>query len=182
MPKRIKRKHRETDDVPGLAGWLFTDLLLGISLIFLATTAFVITKPSEPFDGTATQTTQPCEKVAAFVAEPTKFRYGPGEGENIKDQIAEYVKNKNLVNGRVAVGIFSGWYDPATDATAGSKRAASFYEIFRISDPKNFPPRKGATNTSGNMRFFGTQGLANQVERDGVLVELFFVYDGCRGD
>ncbi len=180
MPKRIKRKHRETDDAPGLAGWLFTDLLLGISLVFLATTAFVIIKPSASVNGTATQVTLPCEDFAAFVAEPKQFRYGPGEGQNIGAEIDEYVTTEGLKNGRVAVGIIWGWYDDAaSSATTGVQRAKSFYEIFKTSDPDNFTPMSGTTNLSGNMRFIGTKGQTNRVVKDGVLVELFFVYDKC---
>ena len=181
MAKRIKRKHRETDDVPGLAGWLFTDLLLGISLIFLATTAFVITKPSTPVEGTATQATQvtlPCVDTAAFLKDPLVLQYKKGGGDSVGNDIKSFIKDQppDKRDLRVAVALIYGDFASEDSSIKGVQVAKEFYPRFNRSDPDNFP-LTAFEESRGNVRFFGTLGRA--VNQNGVYMELFFVYNQC---
>ena len=47
MAKRYQAKKRATEDASGLAGWLFTDLLLGLVMIFLSAVAFTAFKSKD---------------------------------------------------------------------------------------------------------------------------------------
>ena len=44
MAKRYLARSRAPEDVTGLAGWLFTDLLLGLVMVFISAVAFVAYK------------------------------------------------------------------------------------------------------------------------------------------
>lgn len=58
-----RRRHRhaaaehEPDDSVGLAGWLYTDLLLGLAVIFLGSIAVIIPAAADDGDSSATTTT-----------------------------------------------------------------------------------------------------------------------------
>ena len=178
MAKRYLARSRASEDVTGLAGWLFTDLLLGLVMVFISAVAFVAYKNAD--DG-STALRKCTERAAAFVKEPLQIRYKKGEGSEIGKDISEYlVTKKNTLeafeNPRVAVGIIYGWYQEGGNANDGVKAAKTFYDRFHESDPDNFP----ALDKNGivpNMRFIGTQGQYAAPEGTGV--DLFFVYDTC---
>ena len=185
MAKRYLAKRRTSEDATGLAGWLFTDLLLGLVMIFISAVAFVAYSPRAigP-DGTVIP--QECkEYVAALAPETFRWQYKKGEGSDIKARIDTYINTEQTINGikqkltnaKVAVGIVWGWYAPGTSAYGGVTNAKSFYNRFTISDPINFPPldKNGKVE---NMRFIGTAGEYADFTK-GAGVELFFVYDSC---
>jgi hypothetical protein len=43
-----RRRNQDPDESTGLAGWLYTDLLLGLAVVFLGSAAFLVPKPEEP--------------------------------------------------------------------------------------------------------------------------------------
>ena len=183
MAKRYLAKRRTSEDATGLAGWLFTDLLLGLVMIFISAVAFVAYSPREigP-DGTILKCT---DYVAAFIQKPLVIQYKEGEGSDIGTKVNTYINTEQTINGikqkltnaKVAVGIVWGWYAPGTSANGGVTNAKSFYSRFTLSDPINFPPldKNGKVE---NMRFIGTAGEYADFTK-GAGVELFFVYDSC---
>ena len=182
MAKRYLAKRRTSEDATGLAGWLFTDLLLGLVMIFISAVAFVAYKPMTAGDGTPLECT---DYVAAFIQKPLVIQYKEGEGSDIGNKVNTYINTEQTINGikqkltnaKVAVGIVWGWYAPGTSAYGGVTNAKSFYNRFTISDPINFPPldKNGKVE---NMRFIGTAGEYADFTK-GAGVELFFVYDSC---
>ena len=64
----------EQDDDAGLAGWLYTDLLLGLAVVFLAGTTFFVPKlfdddkPAEAVEATTTTTTIPVDLCTSLYA------------------------------------------------------------------------------------------------------------------
>jgi len=183
MAKRYLAKRRTSEDATGLAGWLFTDLLLGLVMIFISAVAFVAYSPRAVGpDGTPLECT---DYVAAFIQKPLVIQYKEGEGSDIGNKVNTYINTEQTINGikqkltnaKVAVGIVWGWYAPGTSAYGGVTNAKSFYNRFTISDPINFPPldKNGKVE---NMRFIGTAGEYADFTK-GAGVELFFVYDSC---
>ena len=78
---RLKRSSRSSvaEDDAGLAGWLYTDLLLGLAVVFLAGTAFVVPAlsaddelddaiPASSTSSTTTTTTIPVEYCTSLYA------------------------------------------------------------------------------------------------------------------
>lgn len=184
MAKRYRAKRRATEDASGLAGWLFTDLLLGLVMIFLSAVAFTAYKAESVTESGAVR--QECkETVAAFIKEPLNIQYREGEGEDMKSRIDVFKKKPLVVNGisqnldsaKVAVGIIYGWYSPDAKANTGVQSARAFYRRFSASDKENFPPLDAAGKVE-NMRFIGTEGEFAQYSY-GAGVELFFVYEQC---
>lgn len=183
MAKRYLAKRRTTEDATGLAGWLFTDLLLGLVMIFISAVAFVAYSPRATGpDGTILKCT---DYVAAFIQKPLVIQYKEGEGSDIGTKVNTYINTEQTINGikqkltnaKVAVGIVWGWYAPGTSAYGGVTNAKSFYNRFTLSDRINFPPldKNGKVE---NMRFIGTAGEYADFTK-GAGVELFFVYDSC---
>jgi hypothetical protein len=173
MAKRYLARSRAPEDVTGLAGWLFTDLLLGLVMVFISAVAFVAYKsvgeegsPGAPI----------CKDYAGtFLKKPVRLEYSEGEGSEIGKDIAKEIKtNMNTFrNPRVAVGIIYGWYGLDESTTVGTNAARAFYARFHESDPVNFP----TIDKAENMRFLGSAG--DFAPKDGAGVELFFVYDTC---
>jgi hypothetical protein len=185
MAKRYQAKKRATEDASGLAGWLFTDLLLGLVMIFLSAVAFTAFKSKDEVLVLGEVQLECKEYVAAFVAEPLSLRFKNQEdAKKIKEQIQKYVETEQEINGvrqklkdaRVAVGIIWGYYESGTSSFEGVKRAKDFYRDFVKSDPANFSDFD-PDNKVENMRFIGSAGeyaLPNEVT-----AELFFVYNSC---
>ena len=186
MAKRYLAKRRTSEDATGLAGWLFTDLLLGLVMIFISAVAFVAYKPMTAGDGTPLECT---DYVAAFIEKPLVIQYKEGEGSDIGARVDTYINTEQTINGipqkitnaKVAVGIVWGWYASGTSANGGVTNAKNFYRRFTLSDSTNFPPLNEDPEVQYevvNMRFIGTAGVHAQFDR-GAGVELFFVYDSC---
>ena len=183
MAKRYLAKRRKTEDASGLAGWLFTDLLLGLVMIFLSAVAFTAFKPKATLvEGEVALECK--EYVAAFVPEPLSLTYtSTADALNIGSQIQTYVDTEQEINGvrqklkdaRVAVGIIYGYYS-GTNSFEGSNRAKDYYKEFVKSDSNNFSPLDDEEKVK-NMRFIGSAG--ENAPPNGVRAELFFVYQGC---
>jgi len=181
MAKRYRAKRRETADASGLAGWLFTDLLLGLVMIFLSAVAFTAFK-SKDEGGSAelfTEKFEVCtEYFPAYDEEPLILDFkNEEEALSINEKIKEHVTKNYKFDSRpkVAVGLIYGFYG-GRDENEGNNRAKSFYLKFLESDPENFSPFDSKREVK-NMRFFGSKGRFAPV--NGVQAQLFFVYSAC---
>lgn len=177
MAKRYQAKRRATEDTSGLAGWLFTDLLLGLVMIFLSAVAFTAFKSKD--EVASAETFEVCtEYFAAYDEEPLILDFKSEEeaslvNQKIDEHIAENYKFESKPE--VAVGLIYGYYGGSND-NEGNNRAKSFYSKFVESDPENFPPFDEKREVK-NMRFFGSKGRFAPV--NGVQAQLFFVYNAC---
>lgn len=186
MPKRYRSKRRATEDASGLAGWLFTDLLLGLVMIFLSAVAFTADKSKDDETLLSVEKYEVCtEYFAAFIPEPLSLEFKiKDDAVNIGPQIQEYINTEQKIKGvkqklkdaKVAVGIIYGSYEQGNKSDQGVLRARDFYGEFNKSDPKNFP-KFGDGRKVQNMRFLGSKG--DKTPRNGVLAELYFVYNQC---
>ena len=181
MAKRYQAKRRATEDASGLAGWLFTDLLLGLVMIFLSAAAFTAFKSKDEVAsvGASVETFEVCtEYFAAYDEEPLILDFKSEEeasliDEKIKEHIAKNYKFGSKPE--VAVGLIYGYYGESDD-NEGNNRAKSFYLKFVESDPENFKPFDEKREVK-NMKFFGSKGRFAPV--NGVQAQLFFVFNAC---
>lgn len=181
MAKRYRAKRHETADASGLAGWLFTDLLLGLVMIFLSAVAFTAFKSKD--EGASaeifTEKFEVCtEYFPAYDEEPLVLDFkNEEEALSINEKIKEHVTKNYKFDSRpkVAVGLIYGFYG-GSDENEGNNRAKSFYLKFSESDPENFSPFDSKREVK-NMRFFGSKGRF--APPNGVQAQLFFVYNAC---
>ena len=174
MPYLSRKKKRRGEDVVGLAGWLFTDLLLGISLIFLATTSFQVFGNKEG---------APCanrEKTYFSTPMIKEYKNAYDAESKIVNDISSFALTSKLDKPSVAVGLIWGNYSASEGAQRGQDRAWNFYKTgLRKADGKNFPELKGyKSDDSENMRFLGEASSRRSLES--VKVELYFIYDQCK--
>jgi hypothetical protein len=176
-----RTRNRRSEDVVGLAGWLFTDLLLGVSLVFLATTSFqVIGNKGEAACTKYEKTYFPTPLLARYT--DTK-----SAASKIRAQMDEFSDTNGLLDYQVAVALVYGYYEPGQQqAGDGQRFAFSFYnESLHLADPNNFPKTSGPSlndTQDKNVRFYGAppDNENKRVPRNGVYVELFFIYDQCQ--
>lgn len=166
-------KSRRGEDVVGLAGWLFTDLLLGLALIFLATASFQVfgNKDGDPcIDYEKTYYSTPLLK---------EYQNASDASQNIANDLDSFATNANLEKPQVAVGLYWGNYSSSETPQQGQVRAWDFYNkgLNQI-DPMNFPELPGyKSDLSKNMRFLGESSSRRSI--NSVRVELYFIYDKC---
>ena len=182
MAKRYQARRRATDDTSALAGWLFTDLLLGLVMIFLSAVAFTAFKSE---DSLQTAQYEVCtEYFAAYDEKPLVLDFTEkSQAMSMSTEIENHVKNAYKVGSKakVAVGIIYGYYSGSIEYE-GNNRAKDYYAEFvkseeaKPDDEKNFRPFDSNREVI-NMRFFGSKGRFAPV--DGVRAELFFSYNAC---
>lgn len=85
----------EEDDLSGLAGWMYTDLLVGLMVIFLATITFV---PQGSFfkDWTGVASQNTVYSYSKVVEEPLTLLIQNDELPDIPAIIEDFLKQKNL--------------------------------------------------------------------------------------
>jgi len=181
MAKRYLATRRPSEDATGLAGWLFTDLLLGLVMIFISAVAFVAYKTVEVGPAGYPAESICTEYAGTFLKEPLFKQYSKGEGSGIREDIEKHIAKtkqtlKTFKNPRVAVGIIYGWYAEGGEPSSGVNAAMTFYNRFRESDPANFPAFDKDRKVP-NRLFIGSKG--EFAPKDGAGVKLFFVYDTC---
>jgi hypothetical protein len=89
-----RRERRSTDETAGLAGWMYTDLLLGLVVVFLGAVAFTIKQPDDsaeaggptttPTSSTTTTTTSPAVTTTTLPVELCTTLYAPAGAEEEK--------------------------------------------------------------------------------------------------
>ena len=151
----------DEDESSGLAGWLFADLILGLSVIFLALTAVRTT-------GTGFSDVD-CQFGKELVREhhpvPLVASLQKGNYTQVVAQIEEFAGNQGLERPRVVAGVISGWYE--SQSRDGRTLAQGVYrDIFSRVDKDNFPDP-----ATQNFKFIGDN---SSLKRDEVGIWLVF--------
>lgn len=169
-----RNKSRRSEDVVGLAGWLFTDLLLGLALIFLATASFQV------FGNKDGALCIDYEKTYYSTPLLKEYQNASDASQNIANDLDSFAKDANLIEPLVAVGLYWGNYSTAETPQQGQIRAWDFYNKgLRLVDSENFPELPGyKSDLSKNMRFLGESSSRRSL--NSVRVELYFIYDKCK--
>ncbi|MCX6131815.1 MAG: hypothetical protein NTX25_22495 [Proteobacteria bacterium] len=177
MPSSKRKSRGSEDDVVGLAGWLFTDLMLGLVIIFLATASFQV------FGNTGNDTCVEYEKTYFPTPLREKFTERTAAAAEIKNKMDAFGKKNELENYQVAVSLIYGSYDKGSETAGDGQRFAhSFYmDSLQRAEPDFFPSVLGAglnDTEDFNVRFFGSPP-DERVPSQGIYVELYFIYDTC---
>jgi hypothetical protein len=131
-------RFQDADDLSSLAGWMYTDLLLALMVIFLATISFVpqiygtITS-----DSNTVNNSQPAYKYSQYYEKPLVKVYSAFDINVIKQDIANFLNSEKLpVTTFVGSIQIVGGYDPLTeDSTIGISRAVEYSSLIDKSDP-----------------------------------------------
>lgn len=131
-------RFKDADDLSSLAGWMYTDLLLALMVIFLATISFVpqiygtITSDSNTINNS-----QPAYKYSQYYEKPLVKVYSGFDINLIKQDIANFLNSEKLpVTTFVGSIQIVGGYDPLTeDTTIGISRAVEYSSLFDTTDP-----------------------------------------------
>jgi hypothetical protein len=131
-------RFKDADDLSSLAGWMYTDLLLALMVIFLATISFVpqiygtITSDSNTINNS-----QPAYKYSQYYEKPLVKVYSGFDINLIKQDIANFFNSEKLpVTTFVGSIQIVGGYDPLTeDTTIGISRAVEYSSLFDTTDP-----------------------------------------------
>jgi hypothetical protein len=183
---RPKTSEQSGEEVGGLAGWLFTDLLLGLVFVFLAiSTPFAISALATT-DADSTSTTIPCKpQDKTYYSKSFREPYTDiSQAQQVFDDINEFAKREQFPSDKyeVAVALIQGAYLQGERTSAGQERAFNFYVKLSELDQSNFPKLSGYTQRdtrNTKIRFLGAPaGLGeSSVPLRGAVVELFFIYD-----
>lgn len=147
------------DESSGLAGWLYTDLLLGLAVVFLGTIGFTaMTKEDETATVTTTTTTSTTSTTTTTTIAPDAPPFQLSceqfyvDNEYLRDSVSDSALNEGvtrLINEEIAkrgwtrttarvgfVLLFGGHRDtPEDDGDQGAARAARFQERLRAQVP-----------------------------------------------
>jgi hypothetical protein len=173
MPASRKKYVQSEDDVVGQAGWLFTDLLLGLVIIFLATASFQV------FGDTGEAKCSEYEKTYFSTPLLTEYQNAQDAKLNLPKDLEKFALDFELKDPEVAVGLYWGNYSPSETPQEGQIRAWNLYnDGLRLADPSNFPELPGyKSDVSKNMRFLGESSSRRSI--NSVRVDLYFIYDKC---
>lgn len=179
----MRRRPRE-DDTAGLAGWLYTDLLLGLAVIFLGAIAFsAATKPEEsatPITTTTTSTTTtttppttlppvPCTMRAEQVPRETRVKLATNvSDEQLRQEfemkVTEVLSRIGLpLDSRVGFALVFGAGRTDND---GERQAAALADRLRMLSTQRF----GTT---------GVRPLHDASLNNAVNIDLFFLVGDC---
>jgi hypothetical protein len=131
-------KFNDVDDLTGLAGWMYTDLLLALMVIFLATISFVpqiygtITSGSNLVNNQ-----QPAYSYSQYYQKPLVKVYDSFNLNLIKQDITNFLVSEKLpVTAFVGSIQIVGGYDSLTEnASLGISRAVNYSTLLDKSDP-----------------------------------------------
>lgn len=130
----MRRRFRlqDLEDISGLSGWMYADLLLGLMVVFLATVTFV------PADLLKNQ--QPPGVVYSYIKVyevPYTRSYTKFDFNQIMSDVATWKTQQGLSqNAYVVRARFVGSYTPTESAEAGINRALAFNNGIDAADPK----------------------------------------------
>ena len=125
---RVRKAAAEEEDMTGLAGWMYTDLLLALMVVFLATISFVPTINGR----TPKVETSLTDMTSLRYQNPLSAVYQEFDGTQLLADIKEFKKSRGLDPDSVISNIkYVAGYDPVTeDSAIALKRASQFSAAF----------------------------------------------------
>lgn len=155
--RRVNRRRSEVEDVTGFAGWMYSDLLLGLTVIFLATISFIpkdIVYSAKPGSYVFTR------------AHPVAFtkEYLILDIVRLSRDVRDFKNEQGLSEmAYVSDARFVGIYNPRDEQQSeGSQRAINYSIRLDRLDPSFLERAKTDFQTAGS------------VDRQGVIVEFRF--------
>jgi len=130
-------RFKDVDDLSGLAGWMYTDLLLALMVIFLATISFVPQIYGTIASTNSVDNDQPVYSYSRYYEKPLVQVYSSFDVNLIKQDITNFLNSEKLpITSFVGSIQIVGGYDPLTeDSTKGISRAVDFSSLIDKTDP-----------------------------------------------
>ena len=97
---RVRKAAAEEEDMTGLAGWMYTDLLLALMVVFLATISFVPTINGR----TPKVETSLTDMTSLRYQNPLSAVYQEFDGTQLLADIKEFKKSRGLDPDSVKIG------------------------------------------------------------------------------
>lgn len=138
---RPRKKSKAPEDLSGLAGWMYSDLILGLMVIFLATISFV-----PQFYGTLVSSSQqpssnaPTYQYSKYYDEVMIKVYDSADPKQIREDIELFLNQYGLPTKSVVVSAqIVGAYNPENEqASEAILRALEFNRAVDAIDPGLF--------------------------------------------
>lgn len=138
---RLRKDSQAPEDLSGLAGWMYSDLILGLMVVFLATISFV-----PQFYGTLVSASQqpssnaPTYQYSKYYDEVMIAVYDSADPKKIKEDIELFLikyqlPTKSVVVSAQIVGAYNPEFEQASEAI---KRALEFNRAVDKIDPTLF--------------------------------------------
>jgi hypothetical protein len=137
--RRKKVLDKNIDDLTGLAGWMYTDLLLALMVIFLATISFVPQiYGSVTSENTSVNNSVPTYKYSQYYEKPLVKIYNKVDINLIKKDIVDFLTQEKLPTTSFvgSIQIVGGYNKDTEKATLAVERALSFSNELDKQDPK----------------------------------------------
>ena len=146
MTRRQPNTEVDQDDATNIAGWVFADLLLGLSVIFLVSISFALPSDSgTPVNilgsaPTALQIDSGENRQQSAINEGYNFYYTKFDKDQIEEDLKNYFGRQNIpLNSDVLYAQIVGGFDPKTEGSeVGTIRALEFSIAIKNSDIKAF--------------------------------------------
>jgi hypothetical protein len=129
----------EVDDLTGLAGWMYTDLLLALMVIFLATISFVPQiYGSVTSDNAEVNNAAPTYKYSQYYEKPLVKIYESVDINLIKKDIVDFLTQEKLPTTSFigSIQIVGGYNKDSEQSTIAVERALAFSNELDKQDPK----------------------------------------------
>ena len=136
--------NNQDGDEISIAGWIYADLLLALSIIGLGAASFAITKDKVPslnaVPTTNSTTTVPKVRSANLSCDEMVFRFTSSElknnptelGQRFDQEVLQYTQSRNLASAKVGIMLLYGGYDTQQERTLdGKSRADEAASIIR---------------------------------------------------
>ena len=134
MSRRALFVEPEQDDSTNIAGWVFADLLLSLSVIFLTSISFAVpgatgdSATPEKTSGQVLKIDENLNQSKSPLAQGFNFYYSSFSKSQIEKDLAEYFKRENLSpQSGVIYAQIAGGFDSTTEGSEmGTMRALEF--------------------------------------------------------
>jgi len=132
---RTRAERVPTEDVTGLAGWMYTDLLLALMVVFLATISFI-----PQLTGTGSGDEDSLFALSEIYETPLTVAYVEPSAPQIRADIETFAQAQGLEGRTVPVAVrIIGAYDPLTEsATDALRRSEAARQAIALQDPQLF--------------------------------------------
>lgn len=187
MPRQYE--NADSDEL-SVAGWVYADLLLALSIVALGATSFLVVAKNLPADDsvssstTISTTTIPEIQVANLSCDELVFRFTQSEleasaaslGERFDDRVRQHAATNGLRDAKVGIMLLFGGYDTRSEsASDGKKRADQIKSAIRST---SLQLRSVETRTGGASQITqGTAVLDVGGPKDFAIIA-YLVYDG----
>ena len=151
-----KKSSKDLEDLSGISGWMYSDLLIALMVIFLATITFVPEVYGSLVRGSSTPSNneKPVYNYLEYYDKPLVKVYEGFDIEFIKQDIEYFLVSENLpINSFIGSIQIVGGYDILNEtANVAVERAVAFSNKIDESDPRLLSRASTTISSTSNIR------------------------------